>query len=207
MPFKSTNLNTIDHIMILGLGARLVQTIEFASLALSQDSKHSLVWFGDVSPAWIAYLKITLMRMAALIKINTINVGYISEDAFYSSHFAWAYEPSSGWENYTADQRNFFGNYIRPPVAQAFYIGLGIFWNGAPEYRTYDRNESKFMIIAHELSHLFVGTADIANGYRNSKLLASRHPLHAKSNANNWGYFLEEFCKPRARPCLRIYPR
>jgi len=195
MPFKSLNLKTVDHILILGLGDRIVQTLEFASQALSQDSKHSLVWFGDVSPAWIAYLKSTLMRMAALIKINTIDVGYIIEYAHYSSRFATAYVPSSGWQNYTADQRNFFGNYARRPVDQGFHIGLGRFWHGAPVYRTYYRNESKFMIIAHELSHLLVDTVDIANGYKNSKLLASMHPLHAKSNANNWGYFLEEFCK------------
>jgi hypothetical protein len=54
-------------------------------------------------------------------------------------------------------------------------------------------HESKFQIIVHEITHLLLATYDHKYGYLASRKLAQNCDIEAWENADNWGYFLEEF--------------
>lgn len=59
--------------------------------------------------------------------------------------------------------------------------------------------DSQFCTLVHELTQLILGTEDVEKGgitmygVDNARQLASTSPYDAKDNADNWGYFVEEF--------------
>jgi hypothetical protein len=60
--------------------------------------------------------------------------------------------------------------------------------------------QDQFETVVHELSHIVLGTADetlndgsTAYHASNARLLATEDAVKAKNNAENWGFFVEEF--------------
>ncbi len=60
--------------------------------------------------------------------------------------------------------------------------------------------QSQFETVVHELSHIVIGTRDevdalnvTAYGGANARALAAQSPALALTNAENWGFFVEEF--------------
>jgi len=58
---------------------------------------------------------------------------------------------------------------------------------------TPDDYNTKFHVLVHELSHLFMCLGDYATEYKPSLDLVYMDTNKAQRNADNWGYFLEEF--------------
>lgn len=196
MGFIAVNLSSYDEYTLTSLEFEIVRSLNFASVCLNQNIYYSQVWFGDVSREWISNLSSRLSRMAFLIEFKSIKVHYIEPAIDYASHYAIAYRPRSGWRDNLRDEYAQYDFIVRSE-GQEFDIGLGDKWQKSPNYRNYREYNSKFMILVHELSHLFMHTLDITYHYGHCRLLASRDPLQAKFNANNWGYFVEEFIIPR----------
>jgi hypothetical protein len=69
-------------------------------------------------------------------------------------------------------------------------------------YKTASDRDSAFQTISHELSHLLMGTKDHPWNPPNAKpkcygetkclALATGNDARAQSNADNWGYFIED---------------
>ena len=76
-------------------------------------------------------------------------------------------------------------------------------WNiGIVLYKTSTDRDSAFQTVAHELSHLLMGTKDHpwqsgqekpkCYGEEKCRWLASNNDARALTNADNWGYFMED---------------
>jgi len=178
---------------------------------------YSQVWFGDNEPEWIALLKFKLNRMAAILEHHPIYVHRVPLSDPASAAYATATPPTDGWQDYTADNNGL--DFIARSHNQNFKILLGRLWHDAPMYRLCEQHSipieidtpmpssqvrrlyyyctqnhiSKFHILVHELSHLMQGTLDNAYGYHRTMTLAKDDSNSAKVNAENWGFFLEEF--------------
>jgi len=177
---------------------------------------YNKVWFGDNDPEWITLLKFKLNRMAAILEHHPIYVHRVPLQA-RPPGYAIAISPTHGWQDYTADNNGL--DFIARSRNQNFEILLGELWPAAPMYRLCDRHsvplqiepqmpndqlrssyhncthnhDSKFQILVHELSHLMHDTEDNEYGYDKTMNLAESDSNSAKVNADNWGYFLEEF--------------
>lgn len=90
-----------------------------------------------------------------------------------------------------------------PNTQPSLRLELDGAWNvGIPMYRTANNEHSAFVTIAHELSHLLLGTDDHplnppaakpkCYGARICLALAESDDDRALTNAENWGYFIEE---------------
>jgi len=155
---------------------------------------YSQFWFGDSTPEWIEYLQIRLERMITLMKINPIEIQYIVSDYDHRTHYALAHQPRSGWQDHTEDKHWLYSDFLQRSYAQKFSISLGQRWHELPIYRpTPDDYDTKFHVLVHELSHLFMYLKDYAIEYKHSLDLVYMDTNKAQRNADNWGYFLEEF--------------
>ncbi len=90
-----------------------------------------------------------------------------------------------------------------PNTQPSLRLELDSKWNiGITMYRTVGDKDSAFQTIAHELSHLLMGTRDHpwnpptakpkCYGEQKCLALATADDVRALTNADNWGYFIEE---------------
>jgi hypothetical protein len=101
----------------------------------------------------------------------------------------------NGWDDY----RN-LGKAHGPTFQMHFNLNF-------PNLKTYANptpatcaGQSQFETLVHELSHLVLNTNDetlssgvTAYGGSNARTLAAQSPDKAKNNAENWGFFIEDF--------------
>jgi hypothetical protein len=92
---------------------------------------------------------------------------------------------------------------FNPATQPNLTLELDSKWNvGLELYKTPTDRDSGFETIAHELSHLLMATKDhpwIAGqakpkcyGEEKCRWLADNNDVRALTNADNWGYFMEE---------------
>jgi hypothetical protein len=121
-----------------------------------------------------------LSKIASVINCEEIRVhgstiqkkrGDISATTGRPDTWAAAQQPRDGWGNYTT---------IARARGQRMNVRLSIKWNRSPLYRTPANRDSKFQVLVHEISHLLLNTDDGQSG-------------NPKREADNWGYFVEEF--------------
>lgn len=156
-------------------------------------------WFGNCDRQWRKELSMKLNRLATLINVLTIQIQYIDINERNEQCYAYAQTPSGGWEDHTKDNQKV--SFITHAQMQSNIIHLDVKWNNAPLFGDDERPTSKFQIIAHEISHLFLKTEDYCNGSTFCIRLAKHKPAHAKKNADNWGYYIQEYTS-RQRPTI-----
>ncbi len=209
-------LNVVDQNMIRSIGPEIVHSIRRASYELSTNTteaaSHSYYWFGIMDPEWLSVLALMLNRMASIINLHKFNVGAmpLCHRNEYSRS-ALARPPLSGWRLNICNVSGFplqgYG-FITRSENELFQILLDNAWLYLPKYRTCSGHginkgcrhddctaihSSQFNTIAHELSHLVIGTKDHIYGYQESLDLAKYTPKLARHNADNWAFFIEEF--------------
>ncbi len=177
-------------------------------------------WFGTLSPIFITKLKITLDRMATIINLHPVHIGNIRPSLSNKNRRATSKKPLSGWRNNTKSIITGAidaGAFITRSENEMFNILLDHQWIFTPKYTLCTErhhtncgrdhikgtsishqpcigvHHSQFQTIVHELTHLILHTEDHRYGYQESLKLAQISEPAAWKNADNWGYFLEEF--------------
>lgn len=191
MGISSSGLGPADQRLVGTLGPEIIRTLRKASADLAAGDARSRRWFGDASNAWIQQLKQSLNRMASVINVQQIDIHGSQWNERKRGTSAAAYQPASGWRNNTAVVGRV--GFVTRSQNQGFNIELDHEWNTSPTYRTGANLDSKFEILAHELTHLILDTEDEAYGDIPCQTLAAHNPALAKKNADSWGYFIEEF--------------
>lgn len=189
MSFMLKGLGPADQGFILQLTPVILAALRNASAAIQRGERKadSTRWFGDASPPWMTQLASDLNQMASIFNVEQIALSFRAV-AHRSGAFAVANPPSGGWGKYTV---------LSQARGQNFSMELDTAWNKAPLYRTGNTPaDSMFQTIVHELTHLIIGSDDISYGADGCLELARTNPAQAKKNADNWGYFVEEFRTP-----------
>jgi hypothetical protein len=191
MGFVLGSLGPADTAAVLQLSPEIIRTLRKASDSVrsGRATGESHKWFGDTSAAWMNGLAQQLNKLASLVNVQPIEVGFQTLGDRDGSEFASALRPKCGWKNMTTGS-----NFMTQAQGQGYRIFLNESWNRAPLYRPFKRPaDSKFQTLVHECTHLFLNTDDDAYGVPTCELTASRQPAVAKKTADNWGYFVEEF--------------
>ncbi|MEO1043372.1 MAG: M35 family metallo-endopeptidase [Pseudomonadota bacterium] len=89
---------------------------------------------------------------------------------------------------------------FNPATQPDLKLELDSQWNiGISRYKTATDRDSAYQTIAHELSHLLMATNDHpwafgskCYGETKCRLLATNNDVRALTNADNWGYFIED---------------
>ncbi len=186
MSFRTVALGPADQGYVVQLAPVIVTTLRKASAKLQrgQGTTESDRWFGDSAATWMSKLGTTLNRIATVTNVEDIEVSFRSLNHRKGS-FAAANKPAGGWGTYTS---------VKDARGQNFRIQLDTAWNKAPLFRpTGVPADSMFQTLVHELTHMLVGTDDHEYGVNSCLALAKSSPYKAKDNADNWGYFVEEF--------------
>ncbi len=187
-------LGPADAATVAELGPEIVRVLRRAAAEIEQGRgrAESTTWFGDTAAPWMRRLQAALNKMASVVNTKDINIGFATLERRKAGSYAAAFRPTGGWNVYTdlttAEGRN-------------FTIRLNLRWNSTPLYRTPPGTpgDSKFQTLVHELTHLILGTEDVRRGGATCygvaacQALAQASPANAKDNADNWGYFVEEF--------------
>jgi hypothetical protein len=179
-------------------------------------------WFGTLSPIFITKLKITLDRMATIINLHPVHIGNIRPSLSNKNRRATSKKPLSGWRNNTKNRKTGAidaGAFITRSENEMFYILLDQKWYFTPKYtictkrhhhncgKTFIKGPfnsyrtppctgnhfSQFQAMIHELTHLLIHSQDHETQYQACLDLAEVTKHKAWKNADNWGYFLEEF--------------
>jgi hypothetical protein len=186
MSFVMSGLGPGDQGSITTLSPIIITTLRnISSNILRGGGKNeSAKWFGDSAGPWMQRLGQNLNKMATVVNTKDINISFRDLDHRKGS-FAAASAPASGWGTYTS---------VADAQGQNFVIRLDTAWNKAPLYSPPGApGDSMFQTLVHEITHLLLDTNDHAYGVASSLQLAKSSPYKAKDNADNWGYFVEEF--------------
>jgi len=225
MGLISNSLSVIDHNTIHSIGPEIVRTMRRASEYLDENASddfshpwncYCYFWFGTMNSTFIAKLKRTLYRMASIINLHPIYIREIMPE-FSKRRTATALKPLSGWRNNTENILTGAideGAFITRSENEMFNIYLDQQWNAQPQYSACNarhfrqkstrishqactaNHNSQFQSLVHEITHLLIHTEDYRYGYERSLNLALGSSNHAWRNADNWGYFIEEFRYP-----------
>ncbi|MBM7066814.1 M35 family metallo-endopeptidase [Actibacterium sp. 188UL27-1] len=184
-----TILQTLHQNLIAALRKASNEMKLAANGQTTQSTGFSQTWFGDVSPNWLRALAKDLSKSASLINVMPIKIhaAPLSErvDAYACSLIKRKEDQEYARKN----------NPLTIAKGKHFEIELHKKWFKAPVFRTPNNPDSRFQTLMHEISHIFLCTKDqpSSEGVDTCKLLAQFLSPVAKTNADNWGYFVEEF--------------
>lgn len=190
MGLTATGLGPADQALVRTMGPEIIRVLRAASARIRAGDDFSQLWFGDDSAQWIIQLKAKLNRMASVLNLQPIDIHGSALDR-RTGAFAAAQMPAGGWRDNTANVGQ--AGFVTRSQGQGFNIRLDLKWNGASTYRTAATRDSKFQTLVHELTHLIIDTEDEEYGPIKCRALAIASPARAKTNADSWGYFVEEF--------------
>lgn len=163
----------------------------------TQRGRDSLMrWFGrnDVTFAKKVAVKVSAMRM--VLKNGCISLRWRPDQTFFGASNRVKDHPD-GMMSGNQKQRVNAMNSLKPQSA-SYSIELTGKWKELPNYSTGAADtwtlQDKFQVLVHELSHSVLDTGDHGYGPVKCRALAIKKPNTAYRNAENWGYFIEEFC-------------
>lgn len=191
MGFNNAGLGPSDQQIVQQLQPVIIQTLRKAAMKIQQGGgrAESRQWFGDASDLWMKELARKLGLLASMINVKAIDVSFEKIAGRCSEDFAAATMPRGGWRDFVGGQ-----NPMTVGQNRNFTIRLNLKWNHAPLYCPVKRPaDSKFQTLVHECTHLFLNTDDDAYGVARCKTMAAKDPATAKTTADCWGYFVEEF--------------
>lgn len=152
-------------------------------------------WFGGVNPDDRKKLGKALGQFRGIVNLVKIKCNYALMADRQRDENAAAYAPDGGWAIYTD---------LRTAKDQGFKMRINSNFRNLKKYSPDPANEDgqdQFETLVHELSHLIMNTDDVEyNGQKvyggdSARLLATNDPDKAKKNAENMGFFVEEFRK------------
>lgn len=141
-------------------------------------------WFGT-TPA--ATVKTKVGKLRSFFNLNSINL-HFADLGDRGTDTAAAYAPSGGWDDYTN---------VTKANRNSFEMYLNSAWEQKPTWSTKPLitagSGGQFKTLVHELSHLGLNTNDHVYTAQQAVLLAQNNADNALDNADNWGFFVEEF--------------
>jgi len=152
-------------------------------------------WFGDSSPAWKKDVAKKLSSMKSIINLQEVHVEFTRlQDRDAGTNAAAA--PGMLTSIDPSKAQTFKGRNVRLDVAFHGLPSRLPLTGGTVDATGY--NQSKLETVLHELSHAVLSTKDekLANsntayGAQQAAALAVENPGLAKTNAENWGIFIE----------------
>lgn len=153
-------------------------------------------WFGDSSAAFRKDMKEKVAKMRSVLNARDIECktdilgGSATNNAESYSYTSGLFEKGDTLNRMTdADTHIKIGPNF--PLLPKTASGVPSGWTGQDQLET----------MLHELSHFVIGTADeklddgstTAYGGAAARLLVTQSVDRAKNNAENWGFFIEEF--------------
>lgn len=177
--------------------------------------KRYATWFGTLTPANVVVVKDKLSTMNTVISRGTVTIRYngnpvpIGHAAYGhvpcvagTNAFAYYWAPAPGGGGGLALKH---ASYQEATTTQFYMAMCASFFQGANLAGSVGavRNQSKNGTLIHEISHLAAGTDDhnvnlngvvvVANGKAAALELAKTNPGVAIDNAENYGYFCDEY--------------
>ena len=192
MGFYNAGLVPAELAIVKQLQTEIVGTLRNAAAKTGKGMGKTACrrWFGDDSEAWMAELQTRLNTLAGMINVKQIAVSFSRLDGRCGKELADAMRSITGLPPNLAEAQN----PMTTGENRNFRILLKDEWRQAPQYRPFKQPaNSKFQMLVHECSHLFLDTEDDAYGIRLCQMIAADDPETAKITADNWGYFVEEF--------------
>ena len=195
MTFYIVGLTPHDQFEIQIIQKEIINALDNAVTNIKAGDHNCKKWFGDDSKLWINQLKRKLNRMVSIILIQPIEIHgpLLYQQNQQSALYAQAVQPSDGWQDYTSPTGN--RSPLENSLKQLYRINLHQEWHTMPLFSDVPNLDNKFLIIAHEVSHLLVSTEDICYGTAGCCALAILDSISAKSNADNWAYFIQYYIK------------
>jgi hypothetical protein len=187
MGFTIGALGPADQAAVRMLQHPIVSTLRTAAMDVRKGSadERCRLWFGDVSAAWKTELATKLNKFASVINTTPITVNCENWREREKGTVASALRPQGGWNTYTN---------LGVALTQGFTVNLDMGFSRLSTYRRVkdQASDTKFQSLIHELSHLILGTDDHAYGPISCRALALGNSAQAKTNADSWGYFVED---------------
>lgn len=188
-PYVASLLNGIEREILDSLG-RAAAAVENGT-ADAQCTK----WFGDSPDAFKKRLGRTLRKMKTVVNLRAIPVSYTPLAEHNRSTNADALTQT--------EMLLEFNNTTEVDVRlNVHFASLPRYVvRGADGIDTSSDQQSQFETIVHELSHGLLATIDVKRGGQTAYGASAAHdlarnsPSNAKQNAENWGFFVEEFLR------------
>jgi hypothetical protein len=192
MTIKFESLAPLDQQTVTTVWAELMRTLDKPA-NLQQNIN---TWFGTACPAQFrTALPRVLRRFRSCMNLCVITLCCCDLDDRDIDTFGAAYHNTAGG----------FLPIINfdPSTQPKLRLELDSKWNtGIDLYKTPTDRDSAFQTIAHELSHLLMATKDEpwqppqakpkCYGEQKCLSLATGNDVRALTNADNWGYFMED---------------
>lgn len=178
------------------LQPKIMAAIEKAAdeVGAGRANVECLRWFGDTTPDFKKDLAKKLRSFRSVVNLKQVRIHFASIHERERNENAAAYAPTSGWRDNSS---------IQQAQNEQFEMHINESFSHLPLYcapsPSTTNGQSRFETLIHELSHLFLNTEDetvqgaTAYGGAAARLLATSDSAHAKTNAENWGLFIEEF--------------
>lgn len=186
MGFNITTLGPASRETVLTLSPLIIEAMRKAEteLAAGRGGTEVSRWFGTTPPATIRQ---KVGKLRTFFNCNSITVRFATL-AKRGSNNAAALAPGNGWDDYTN---------LTKANGVSFEMYLNSGWEQKADWSTQPLatagSGGKFKTLVHELSHLGLNTND--HKYQASRCiaLATADAAKALDNADNWGFFIEEF--------------
>ncbi len=192
MGFYNAGLSPSDFTIVRQLQPEIIGTLRNAAAKVGKGlgQPECIKWFGDDSDLWSAEVQEKLNLLAGMVNVKQIAVSFSRMDGRCGKELAEAMLSIAGLPAAVVGT-----NPMTTGENRNFRILLNhASWNSAPLYRPFKRPAaSKFQILIHECTHLFLDTDDEAYGLQPCEVVVANAPAAAKINADTWGYFIEEF--------------
>jgi hypothetical protein len=192
MTIRYEGVSSNDQEIIAKVWAELLRTLDKPAHLNQRIDR----WFGTgCSAAFRTSMPRVLRKFRSCINLCSFTICCSALDDRDVDTFGAAYHNIEGG---FAEILNF-----NPATQPKLRLELDSKWNiGITMYKTQDDRDSAFQTIAHELSHLLMATKDHpwnppnktpkCYGEEKCTALATNSDARALTNADNWGYFIED---------------
>lgn len=186
MGFNITTLGPSSRDAVVKMAPMILAAMRKAEQELAAGRANAAVttWFGT-TPA--ATIKTKVAKLRSFYNLNNIKLRFATMEKRGANNAA-ALRPSGGWGDYTD---------LTKANGTSFEIYLNSGWEQKDMWSAQPLatagSGGQFKTLVHELSHLALNTND--HKYKADKCIALAIADVAKAldNADNWGFFVEEF--------------
>ncbi len=201
MPFETSSLGLAEKAVVRDFETGILSALQKCRDSVASGGANTQLdrWFGDHSADFGKSVKEKIAKMRSHLLNTNIKcvkgVGLTSDNNAQANHFTVGLTGVSSLMavNYAATQADTFSK-----------VMIGPNFKNLPKYATSSLasfgDQDQFETLVHELTHVVLGTKDEKNGSgvtaygaTNARNLATADSAKAKTNAENWGLFVEEF--------------
>jgi hypothetical protein len=186
MGFNITTLGPESRKIVLELSPLIIAAMRKAHTELSagRGATECARWFG-ATPTNTVKEKVGKLR--SFFNCNSITIRFATLQKRGTNNAA-ALAPGNGWKDYTN---------LTKANGVSFEMYLNSGWEAKPKRSTLPLatagSGGQFKTLVHELSHLGLNTEDHKYQAASCVALAASDAAKALDNADNWGFFVEEF--------------